>query len=123
MPRGARYPRADRVRAAIKEVLADEVERLEDPGMGFLTITDVTLTRDLRHATAYYTVYGEPGERAATRQALARAAGRLRGAIADQVRLKFVPTLELREDEVPERARRIDEVIRDLHEREGPGER
>ena len=37
------YPRAERVRAAVKEVLAGEIERLRDPGLGFVTITDVTI--------------------------------------------------------------------------------
>ena len=63
----ASYPRAARVREAIKEVLAAEVERLKDPGVGFVTITDVSVSPDLRHAKAFYTVYGEDVERASTR--------------------------------------------------------
>ena len=83
------YPRAERVRAAIREVLAAEVERLRDPGLGFVTITDVTLTPDLRHAKAFYTVYGGEMERASTRDALTRATPHLRTAVARQVRLRY----------------------------------
>lgn len=110
------YPRAERVRAQIKQVLAEEVERLRDPGMGFVTITDVTLTADLRHAKAYYTVLGEPVEHASTRDAMKRATTHLRAAVAREVRMRYAPTLELLEDPVPERAAKVDELIRKLHE-------
>jgi ribosome-binding factor A len=111
----ANYPRAERVRAAIKEVLAAEVERLKDPGLGFVTITDVTVSPDLRRATAYYTVYGEDVQRASTKDALARAAKHLRTAVAHEVRLRYAPTLDFREDPVPESSDRIERLIADLH--------
>lgn len=116
----ASYPRAERVRAAIKHALAAEIERLKDPGLGFLTLTDVTLSPDLRHATAYYTVYGEDTQRASTRDALARAGKHLRATVAHEVRLRYVPTLDFAEDPVPERSRRIDQLIADLHREEEP---
>jgi ribosome-binding factor A len=112
------YPRAERVRAAIKEVLAAEIERLRDPGLGFLTITDVSLSPDLRNARAFYTVLGEPVERASTKDALVRATKHLRTAIGQQVRLRYVPTLEFAEDPVPERTARLDQIIAELHQKE-----
>src|SRR5947209_13712007 len=101
------YPRAERVRGAIKEVLATEVERLKDPGVGFVTITDVTMSPDLRNAKAFYTVYGTDVERAATADALQRATSHLRTTVAHEVRLRFAPTLEFAEDPIPERTKRI----------------
>jgi ribosome-binding factor A len=112
------YPRAERVRAAIKEVIAAEVERLRDPGLGFVTITDVLLSPDLRHARAFYTVLGEPVEREATKDALARATKHLRTTIAHEVRLRYTPTLEFEEDPVPERTARLDQIIEALHRKE-----
>jgi ribosome-binding factor A len=112
------YPRAERVRAAIKEVLAAEIERLRDPGLGFVTITDVTVSPDLRQAKAYYTVLGEPVERASSRDALARATKHLRAALAHQVRLRYAPTLEFMEDPVPQRTERLDSIIAELHRKE-----
>lgn len=109
------YPRADRVRAAIKEVLAAEVERLRDPGLGFVTITDVTMSADLSHAKAYYTVLGEPVEQEATQDALARATKHLRATIAHEVRLRHAPTLEFVPDPVPDRTARLDHIIAELH--------
>ena len=109
------YPRAERVRAAIKEVLAAEVERLRDPGLGFITITDVTMSRDLRNAKAYYTVLGEPVEVEASHDALARATKHLRAVVARQVRLRYAPTLEFVPDPVPDRTARLDNIIAKLH--------
>ncbi|MGH2794815.1 MAG: 30S ribosome-binding factor RbfA [Actinomycetota bacterium] len=114
----ASYPRAERVREAIKEVLASEVERLKDPGVGFVTITEVTISPDLRNAKAFYTVYGSDLERAATRDGLKRATKHLRGAVAQQVRLRYTPTIEFVEDPVPERVSRIDTILADLHHHE-----
>lgn len=111
----AGYPRAERVREAIKEVLASEVERLKDPGIGFVTITEVTITPDLRNAKAFYTVYGSDVERASTRDGLKRATKHLRSAVARQVRLRFAPTLEFVEDPLAESASRIDTILAGLH--------
>src|SRR5947208_4972066 len=110
----ANYPRAERVREAIKEVLASQIDRLKDPGVGFVTITDVTMSPDLRHAKAFYTVYGTDVERAATRDALQRATKYLRGAVAHEVRLRIAPTLEFAEDPVPERTERIETILRGI---------
>src|ERR1043165_1298923 len=112
-------PRAARVREAIKEVLATEVERLKDPGVGFVTITDVTMSPDLRHAKAFYTVYGSDVERAATRDALQRATKHLRTAVAHEVRLRIAPTLEFAEDPVPERNERLDRIFEEIATRSG----
>lgn len=112
------YPRAERIRAQIKEVLAEEVERLRDPGLGLVTITDVTVSPDLRNATAYYTVYGDDVVRAATHDAMGRATKHLRAAIAREVRLRFVPELILAEDPVPERVEKIDRIIAEWHQKE-----
>ena len=117
------YPRSERVRAAIKEVLAAEIERLRDPGLGFVTITEVTLTPDLRHARAYYTVLGEEVEHASSQDALKRATPHLRSLVAKQVRMRYAPTLELIEDPVPERASRIDTLIAKLHEHDDEEDR
>jgi ribosome-binding factor A len=112
------YPRADRVRAQMKQILAEEVEKLRDPGLGFVTITEVTLTPDLRHATVYYTVMGEESVHAATRDAMGRAKGHLRATVAQQIRLRYTPTIELTEDPAPEHTARIDELLAKLHREE-----
>ena len=117
----ASYPRAERVREAIKEILAAEVERLKDPGVGFVTITDVTMSPDLRNARAFYTVYGTDVERAATKDALGRATKHLRAAVAHQVRLRLAPTLTFVEDPVPQRTQRIEQILSEISRDGGQG--
>jgi ribosome-binding factor A len=114
------YPRAARVREAVKEVLASEVDRLKDPGVGFVTITDVSMSPDMRNAKVFYTVYGSDVERAATRDALRRATKHLRTAVAHEVRLRFAPTVEFVEDPVPERTQRIEQILADISQSEAP---
>ncbi|MHB8512972.1 MAG: 30S ribosome-binding factor RbfA [Actinomycetota bacterium] len=116
----ASYPRAERVRQAIAEVLATELERMADPGLGLVTITEVTVTPDLRHAKAFYTVYGSDVTEASTKDALKRATGHLRSTVAKQVRLRFAPTLEFKPDPVPKRAAHIDELLARIRKADSP---
>jgi ribosome-binding factor A len=118
----ANYPRAARVREAIKEVLASEIERLKDPGIGFVTITDVDMSPDLRNATVFYTVYGGDVDRAATRDGLRRATKHLRTAVAHEVRLRFAPTIEFAEDPVPERTQRIEQILAEISHDDANGQ-
>lgn len=109
------------MRSAIQHTLAGEISRLKDPRVGFVTVTDVTISPDLRQATVFYTVLGTDAERRSTHIALGRAAGRLRAAVAREVRLRFTPTLEFAEDPIPERARHLEQLIAEFHEHERGG--
>ncbi len=60
-----RYPRTARVNEVVREVLADELERLSDPRLGLVTLTDVDVSADLRHADVYYSVWEPVTGRAA----------------------------------------------------------
>ena len=115
------YPRAERVRHQIQQVLAAEIERVRDPGMGFVTITEVTLTPDMRNARAYYTVLGSETEMLASKDALVRATKHLRSLVAKNVRLRYVPALEFVPDPVPERAKHIDDLIAKLRKDDEAG--
>lgn len=100
--------RPDRVSEEFREVLAEEIPRLKDPRVGFVTVTGVRVTPDLRRATVYYTALGDEGQRKATRAGLRSATGHLRRVIGDEVRLKFLPDLEFEEDDTGPRAQRVD---------------
>jgi ribosome-binding factor A len=108
MPQG---PRVARVGEEFREILAQEIPRLKDPRIGFVTVTGVKLTADLRRAWVYYTAFGDEKERASTRAGLRSAVPRLRGVIGKQVRLKYLPELEFEEDATLEQAARIDRLI------------
>jgi ribosome-binding factor A len=120
-----RYPRTARVNEVVREVLADELERLSDPRLSLVTLTDVDVSADLRHAAVYYSQLGAKGtapsaeDAAATAKALASASRHLRSILGRQVRLKYLPELDFRVDPAIEQGERVEAIIRKLHEAEG----
>lgn len=111
--------RPSRVSEEFREILAEEILKLKDPRVGFVTVVGVKITPDLRHARVLYTALGDERERAATRAGLRSASAHLRSVLGHQVRLKFLPDLEFVEDETIETTARIEELIRQLHREEG----
>jgi len=108
--------RMRRVNELLREVIADEVALLKDPGLGFVTITSVDTSPDLRTARVYYSVLGDAAQRESTAAALGRASSRIRAATGDQVRLKYLPTIEFEFDEAIDRGMRMEELLRHLEE-------
>ena len=76
-----------------------------------VTVTDARVTNDLREATVFYTVFGDPTEVADSAKALASATGVLRSTVGKQTGIKFVPTLTFVADIVPDTARELDAAI------------
>ncbi len=99
-------------------MLAEEIPRLKDPRVGFVTVTGVRVTADLRRARVFYTVLGSEAERKRTRAGLRSARGHLRQVLGHEVRLKFLPELEFEEDQTIEQADRVDRLIQKIHEAE-----
>ena len=116
MPRASRhYDRTVRVNEVIREVLAEELELLADTLFGFVTVTGVEVTPDLRQATVYYSRLG-PGEaHDETAEALRAASPHLQAEIGRQVRMKYTPRLVFREDPAIGTGERVEEIIRRLH--------
>jgi ribosome-binding factor A len=117
MPQGSR---TERVGEEFREILAEEIQKLKDPRVGFVTVTGVRVSPDLHHAWVYFTAYGEEKERAGTRAALRSATKHLRHELGRQVRLKVTPEIEFVEDDAMERGERIDRIIEQLHREERP---
>ena len=113
-----RFPRMARVNELVHETLADELERLSDPQLGFVTLTGVEVSSDLRHATVYYSVLGAAEQHEETRRALRRASPHLRAVLGRQVRLKYLPELVFREDPAIAQGQRVEDIIRSLHDGE-----
>jgi ribosome-binding factor A len=110
--------RTSRVSEEFREILAEEILRLKDPRVGFVTVTGVRVSADLRHARVFYTSMGDERERRASAAALRSARAHLRRVIGSQVRLKTLPDLQFEEDDTFETADRIESLIRKLHEDE-----
>jgi len=97
----------------IKEIVASAVEmRIKDPRLGFVTITDVRVTPDLREASVFYTVYGDEAARADSAAALVASTGMLRTEVGRQTGVKFTPTLTFIPDAVPENAAHVEDLLR-----------
>lgn len=110
--------RMRRVDEAVREVLADAIVRLvRDPRVGFVTVTGVSTSPDLRHATVFVSFFATPGMAATTDQhagalaGLASAHGILQAELGRQLRMKRTPMLEFVLDETSERAFRLDALI------------
>ncbi|MFM8943938.1 MAG: 30S ribosome-binding factor RbfA [Actinomycetota bacterium] len=110
--------RPDRVQEELREVLAEEIPKLKDPRVGFVTVTGVRVTPDLRHARVRYTTMGDDRARRATAAGLRSATPHLRQVVGAQVRLKFLPDLIFEEDEGPVASQHIEELLRGLREAE-----
>jgi ribosome-binding factor A len=111
--------RMRRVDEAVREVLSDAIAKdLKDPRIGFVTVTAVNTSRDLRHARVYVSVLGDQRERAATLDGLRSAHGYLQGVIAAELKLKHTPALTFEYDETVERAARLTELMQRGPDRE-----
>ena len=99
---------ADRIKVIVAETLE---QRIKDPRVGFVTITDARVTGDLHDATVYYTVYGTDDDKAGTAVALESAKGVLRSEIGRQTGVRFTPTLTFVADAVPENALAIEDLL------------
>ena len=111
-----RSPYLRKVNEALHQVVAEEVERLKDPGLGFVTITGVEASPDLRSARVYYSVLGDEAQQRETEAALLRASPRIRAVVGRRVRLKFLPELRFEPDTAIERGLRMEEILRRLRE-------
>ncbi|MEN8944597.1 MAG: 30S ribosome-binding factor RbfA, partial [Candidatus Nanopelagicales bacterium] len=105
--------RARKLADRIKVIVAQTLEtRIKDPRMGFITITDVRLTPDLRDASVFYTVLGTQEERESTAAALASSKGMLRTEVGRGTGVKFTPSLEFVLDAIPENAAHVEQLLR-----------
>jgi ribosome-binding factor A len=100
--------------AAVREVLAEAVGELRDPRIGFVTVTGVKTSRDLRHAQVFVSVFGSEGKRETTLAGLKAAHGVLQARIAQELRLKRTPQLTFEYDPTVERGVRMSHLIDEL---------
>jgi len=111
------------VNEAVREVLAEAVGELKDPRIGFITVTGVKTSADLRQATVFVSVLGSERKRAQSLAGLEAAHGVLQAQIATELRLKRTPQLTFQYDPTVEQGVRmsklIDELVTDHDDAEG----
>ena len=112
------YPRTARLNRLFQEILAEELELIDDDRLEMVTVMSVDVEGDLRRATVYYdSLAGADGDELVL-EALGEARGRLQRAIGAQARVKRTPELVFKPDDVARGAARLEEVLRSLHEDE-----
>ena len=104
--------RMRRVNEAVREVLSGHIAGdLKDPRIGFVTVTGVETSPDLRHARVYVSVLGSNDERQAALDGLQSSAGFLQAKVGEELRMKRTPTLEFEYDDSIDRGMRISELL------------
>src|SRR3990172_10045202 len=106
--------RMRRVNESLRQVLSEALPDLKDPRIGFVTITGVETTTDLRQATVFVSVYGEEKVRLDTLEGLAAAHGVLQARIARELKLRRTPQLTFEYDPSVERGVRMSRLIDEL---------
>ncbi len=107
-------PRMRKVNELLREVIAEAVTELKDPGLGFLTITGVDASPDLRNAFVYYSVLGTDEEVEETGAALDRAAPHIQSIAGSQIRMKYTPRLTFKLDPSIGEGLKIDQLLHRL---------
>ncbi len=110
------YPRTARLNQLFQEILAEELDKIDDERLEMVTIMSVDVDGDLRHASVYYDTLGGEEDDEEVLEALDEHRHRLRGAIGSQARVKRTPELEFKPDDVGRGAARLEEVLRNLND-------
>ncbi|HHE5926800.1 TPA: 30S ribosome-binding factor RbfA [Staphylococcus aureus] len=111
--------RAERVGEQMKKELMDIINnKVKDPRVGFITITDVVLTNDLSQAKVFLTVLGNDKEVENTFKALDKAKGFIKSELGSRMRLRFMPELMYEYDQSIEYGNKIERMIQDLHKQD-----
>lgn len=114
--------RPERVAELLQQVLAELIrDEVRDPRIGFVTVTEVRVSPDLKHARVFVSCLGELSDREASVKALNRASAFLRRALGRETRLKYVPDLEFDEDRTLETSLRVERLLDEIDRDEPRG--
>jgi ribosome-binding factor A len=101
-----------RVNEAVREVLSGHItDDLKDPRIGFVTVTGVDTSPDLRHARVYVSVLGNDAQKEQALEGLRSSAGFLQAKVGEELRMKRTPTLDFHYDDSIDRGMRITELL------------
>ncbi len=118
---GHRYPRSARVGETLREIIAEELVRIDDEELAFVSVTGIDVDPELNRAIVYFdSLDGQDGD-AGIIEALESHRVRLQGAIGKQIRAKKTPILRFEPDPAIRSAERIDEILRADRERDAEG--
>jgi len=115
------FSRADRVSGLIQEVLSDLLKKdIHDPRLKMATITNVVMSRDLKLARVYFSIFGDSSKAQAAADGFESARGFIKRSIASKLSLRYMPDLKFFYDESFEYGSHIDELLRKITTDNGP---
>lgn len=108
--------KADKISGIIQKEISEIIQfSLKDPKIGFITITDVTVTNDLSIAKVYVSFLGQDARKEAGMKALERSKGYIRSELAKKLSIRKVPSLVFLNDDSIERGNKIEKIIANIH--------
>lgn len=112
--------RPERLAEAIKKEVSELLrEELKDPRIGFVSITSVEVSKDLRYANIFASVFGDPAEQKTTIEALQKAHGFFRSELSRRIRLRYTPEITFKLDESIGRGSRLIALMDEVREKGG----
>jgi ribosome-binding factor A len=109
---GHRYPRSARISETLREVIAEELVRIDDERLEFVTITNVDVDNELNRAVVYFDSLADEDADATIIEVLDEHRRRMQTSINRQIKAKKTPILQFRPDDVIRAAERIDDILR-----------
>lgn len=106
--------RAQRMREGMKRETSEILQTMKDPRIGFVSVTDVEVSPDLRHAKVFVSVYGDEDVKTTTMDALVKAQGFVRSELGKRIRLRHTPEIVFHPDDSIERGARINALLRSV---------
>ena len=104
--------RPGRVQEALRQEISKIVQvEMKDPRVGFITVTKVDLTKDLRYARVYFSILGEDKDKKLALKGLNNAKGYIKGLVADRIKLRFMPEIAFAIDESLEHTKHIYDIL------------
>lgn len=112
--------RAERVQEALRQEISRIVhDEIKDPRLGFITITKVELTKDLRYAKVFFSVLGEMKDKTLALKGLNSAKGYIKGLVADRIKLRLVPEIAFKIDDSLEHTSQIYDILDKIRKEKG----
>ncbi len=115
-------PRPERVQEALRQEISKIVQNeIKDPRIGFITITKVDLTKDLRYAKVYFSVLGEMKDKGLALKGLNSAKGYIKNLVAERIKLRFVPEVIFKIDDSLEHTKEIYDLLNRIKKEKSDG--
>lgn len=114
------YSRATRVADLLKEEISEMLcKEVKDPHIGFITITDVEVSKDLKHAQIFYTILGDEKQEEESADALSRVSSFIKKQLGKRLRMRYIPEIIFKYDHSLAYGTKIDHILNSLKETQG----